>query len=283
MKICRRFLLIILICLSGCQPQRSSLQKLTIGVVSFEQGETSIAQYTPLKNYLETQLKSVIELEPAYNEIQALQQIRQQKWDIVFAASGLAAEAISLSYYEAIFPLEGGQNERSVIIVLQESPINQLTDLSGSTVALGQPGSTTGYYLPIYNLYGLTLAEAIFAATPKKVFELLAEQRAAAGAVSLSEFNRYRSSINTANFRIIYTDAHAVPSGSVLISSKLPAVPQQQIKQTLAQVPSTIAASAGYVTNAPPPDYSYLIEVVERVRPIAARITEKPAPLYEQR
>lgn len=283
MRLSYGFLFIILLCMIGCSPKSYSLQKLTVGVVGFEQGQNSITEYASLKNYLETQLKSVVELEPTYNEIQAIGQIEQQKWDLVFAGSGLAAIAISESKYQPIFPLEGGQNNRSVIVVLDQSRIRELKDLAGLPVALGQPGSTTGYYLPIYNLYGLTLAEVIFAATPKMVFELLAEERAAAGAVSLSEFNRYRASIADVDFRIIYTDAHAVPSGAVLISSKLEPQRQQLIQQTLAEVPSTIAASAGYITNAPPPDYSYLIEVVERVRPIAARITQQPAPLYEQK
>ncbi|AFY78416.1 ABC-type phosphate/phosphonate transport system, periplasmic component [Pleurocapsa sp. PCC 7327] len=257
--------------------------QLTIGVISFEESDRSVEQYSELKNYLGSVLKSLVELEPAYNELKAIDQIKRKRWDIVFAPPGLAAIAISQAQYVPLFPTEGALKTRSVIIVLKDNPIENLNQLAGKTIALGQPGSATGYYLPIYNLYGLTLAEVRLAATPKNVLELIANREVAAGAMSLAEFNQYRSKFPGVRFRILHTDSHIVPSGAVLVSSDLDPAQKDQIRETLSKVSPAIASSAGYITNAPPPDYQYLIAVVDRVVPIAERIRQKPAPLYEQK
>ncbi|MGH2412892.1 MAG: phosphate/phosphite/phosphonate ABC transporter substrate-binding protein [Brasilonema sp.] len=276
----RFFLVLVLFGLSGCSPASSPPGKISIGVVSYGESDRSVEQYAELQNYLGEELNSLVELEPTYNEVKALEQIKRKTWDIVFAPPGLAAIAISQSQYSPIFPLEGGLKSRSVIVVLKDSPLTQLQQLSGKVVALGERGSATGYYLPLYNFYGLTLAEVRFAATPKIALAWVAQKEVAASAMSLSEYTRYRSEFPNVRFRILYTDAHNVPSGAVLVSASLDAQKQEQIRKSLANVSGAIAASAGYVPNAAAPDYQYLIEVVSKVSPIAGRIKQKPAPLY---
>jgi phosphonate transport system substrate-binding protein len=276
----RLFLITLILTVTGCPQSNPPTGKIGVGVVSFGESTRSVEQYAELKTYLGKELKSVIELEPTYNEIQARQQIERKVWDIVFAPPGLAAIAISESKYIPLFPLEGTLENRSVIIVLKDSPIRELSQLEGKIIALGQPGSATGYYLPIYNLYGLTLKEIRFATTPKAILELLDQQAVDASAMSLAEFNHYRSSFPNNRFQILFNDSHQVPNGAVLVSPNLDGQRQEQIRQALAEVAPAIAASAGYITNATPPQYDYLIEVVARVRQISERIKQKPAPLY---
>jgi phosphonate transport system substrate-binding protein len=260
--------------------ETSSQKKLNVGVVSYGQGSRSLDQYANLKTHLESQLKSIIDLEPAYNEVQAVQQIERQNWDIVFAPPGLAAIAISEARYVPLLPQAGAGQERSVIVVKEESPIKKLNDLASKVVALGQEGSATGYYFPVFNLYGLTLAQARFAPTPRAVLELIDTGEAAAGALSIAELEQYRSDFGQTKFRILYRDSHHVPSGAVLVSPNVDRNQQEQIRQALESAPANVTAAAGYVSNAKPVNYDYLIKVVKRVRPIAKRIKEKPAPLY---
>lgn len=266
--------------LLSCQKTTQTTGKLTIGLVSFEGGARSVEDYSELQKYLGEELNSIVELEPTYNEVKALDEIKRRKWDLVFAPPGVAALAIYQDQYIPIFPLEGGQKTRSIVVVLKNSPVQNIAELSGKTIALGQEGSATSYYLPIYNLYGLTLAEVRFARTPKKVLEAIAKEEVAAGAISLQEFNQYRSDFTNKQFRILYTDTHPIPSGSVLVNSSLPTEKQSQIRKSLNQVSSALASSTGYITNAPIPDYQYLIKVLSRVRPISEKIKQKPAPLY---
>lgn len=280
----RSFLLKLLFLLSACATTEiPKLQKLSIGVVSYGESDRSLEQYSAFTDYLAAQLKAIIELEPVYNEVKALEQIKRRTWSLVFAPPGLAAIAISQEQYLPLLPLEGIEKVRSVIVVLQESPIQELPELAGKVIALGQPGSATGYYLPIYNLYGLTLAEVRFAPTPKTLLQWIEKGEVAAGALSLGELKRYSSDFNQTKFRILYTDSHNVPPGAVLVGPTVERKQQESIRTALESAPPAIAAAAGYVPNAKVPNYDYLIEVVKRVRPIAERIKEKPAPLYEQK
>lgn len=278
------FLLPLVWLVSGCQQvPETTPERLSVGVVSYGEGNRSLEQYAGFKEYLGSQLKNIIELEPAYNEIKALTQIDRRRWDLVLAPPGLAAVAISQENYVPLFPLTGVENTRSVIVVTENSSVRQLRDLAGKTVAFGQPGSATGYYLPIYNLYGLTLKKARFAPTPRTILQWLAEEDVAAGALSLADYNRYRSEFSPTRFRILHTDAHNVPTGAILVGEGVERNRQEQIRRKLSEVPPSIAAAAGFIPNGKLPDYDYMIDVVERVKPIAQRIKEEPAPLYEKR
>lgn len=282
----RRFFLIFLLpvlwLLVACNPtENSTLRKLVIGVISYGEGARSLEQYADLKDHLGAELKSLIELEPALNEIQAIDQIERQKWDLVFAPPGLAAIAISQAQYVPVLPREGGDRGRSVIVVREDNSAAQIKDLANQTVALGQKGSATGYYFPVFNLYGLTLAEIKFASTPKEILRWVDEGEVLAGALSLAEFERFRSEFKDTQFRILHRDSHVVPAGAVLVGPTVDADLQAQLLDALESAAPQTKRSVGYISNAQPPDYEYLIKIVKRVQPIAERIREKPAPLYE--
>jgi phosphonate transport system substrate-binding protein len=118
------------------------------------------------------------------------------------------------------------------------------------------------------------------APTPKTILEWLVKGEVSAGAMSLAEFNRYRTDFRAAKFRILYTDFHPVPPGSVLVGAAIERNQQEQLRKALLSASPATAAAAGYITNAKMPDYEYLMEVVQRVLPIAQRIREQPVPLY---
>ncbi len=276
-------LVIIVLMLTGCNRVKEDvLKKLIVGVVSYGASARShMENYSELEDYLGNQLNSIIELEPAYNEIKALDQIAKQKWDLVFAPPGLAVNAIYHHRYEPIIPLEGVEKLRSVIVVNADSRFQTKAELAGETIALGQKGSATGYYVPIYNLYGLSFAEVHFAPTPKTSLEWLDSQEVAASALSLQEFRQHRTNYKHERFRIIDIDSRTIPPGAILIADKIEPEFKEQIKSTLSQTPSYIAASAGFLPNEQLPRYEYLADVIERVLQISERIKEKPARLYE--
>jgi len=285
MIISRRLLLLqTLLVLAGCAASQSNrsetLGKLVLGVVAYGEGVRSVDQYQRFIQYLETRIKTLIELEPAYNEVKAVEQIQRQAWSIVFAPPGLAAIAVSKANYLPIFPLEGVDNLSSVLVVQKDSPIRQLTDVTGKVVALEQPGSATGYYVPLYNLYGTSPSEIRIAPTPKTAMEWLAKGEVAVSALAKDEFERYRSEFSPVEFRILY-NSRRIPSGSVLISPEVDRNQQRLIQQAMNEAVPTIAQQVGYIPNTPPPDYKTLISFIEKVKPIEARINEKPAPLYK--
>ncbi|MBW4642471.1 MAG: phosphate/phosphite/phosphonate ABC transporter substrate-binding protein [Goleter apudmare HA4340-LM2] len=265
---------------AGCTSTLKPTGILTIGVINYGGGEEIIKQYTQFNRLLGEKTKAHIRLEPTFNENKAIERLEANAWSLVFAPPGIAAIAISRHQYIGLFPLVGVSNLRSIFVVRKDSPITDLQQLQGQIVALGQPGSATGYYFPLYNLFGLTLAEILFTPAPKTVLELVAEGKAAAGAVSLAEFNLYRSRLPSTDFRILHTDPHYVPAGVVLIGPTVERNRQEFIRKIMNDFPSTFAQEVGYVPNGKIPDYQYMISIVERVRAIAANVQSKPARLF---
>jgi phosphonate transport system substrate-binding protein len=287
----RRLFILQLLLLTACAVKSLSRksQGLSFGIVSYDEGEKVINRYTNFTQYLSDKTGSIVKLEPVFNENKALERIRSRAWSLVSADPGLAAIAISQNQYSPLCRLQGAGNLRSILVVRNDSPIRNLQQLQNQTVALGQPGSATGYFFPIYNLYGLTLAEIVLAPTPKTVLEWVAQGKATAGALSHKEFNYYSSQWNQTQFRILYIDPHEVPPGLILIAPNIEINLLRQIRQVMNEAPSIVAQEAGYVPNGPLPDYRYMISVVKRVRSIfpdefeqgATPLQMKPARLID--
>ena len=276
--------------LSSCGGRRSIGRKqLTIGMLDDGSGKQSNYRFDRFKQYLEERLKSLVQIEPTFNESKALERIRAQAWSLVFAPPGLAAIAISQYQYSSIVPLEGIDNLRSILVVKKDSLYQNLRSLAGKKLAIGQPGSATGYYLPIFNLYGLTLAELIVSSTPQAILAAVANGTADVGALSLQEFNTHKTEITQTEFRILFADPHRVPTGAILIGSTVEINRQESIRNILKDTPSTIAREAGFIPTGTVPDYKYMIAVVDRVRSIfpadraetAALLNQKPVRLFK--
>ena len=277
----RLFLLHLLsLAVGGCQSTSNYEGELTIGVINYGGSEQIINQFAQFKRYLGEKTKAHIQLEPTFNENKALERIQARAWSLVFAPPGLAALAIAHYQYIPLFPLLDLSNLRSILVVRQDSLLHDLKQLEAQTVALGVPGSATGYYFPLYNLYGLLLAEILFAPTPKTVLESVAQGKAIAGAVSMAEFNLHSPQLSQTQFRIFYTDPHYVPPGVVLIGPSVERNRQEYIRKVMSEFPLALASEVGYLPNGQLPDYRYMIAVVERVRLIATQLHNKPVRLF---
>lgn len=280
-KFSRRFFLsmMLVVTIGACQSAPPFEGVLTIGAISYSGSDEIINQYENFQNYLAQKTKASVQLEPTFNENKAIERLEARAWSLVFAPPGLAAIAISRYQYVPLFPLVGVNNLRSIFVVPKDSPLQELKQLQGQIVALGQPGSATGYDFPLYNLYGLTLKDILLAPTPKTVMEWVAQGKAAAGAVSIAEYNLYKKDFPQTEFRILHTDPHYVPAGVVLIGPNIERNRQNYIRKVMGELPSISAQEVGYVPNGKIPDYKYMIEVVERVKLISPQLQNKPVRL----
>ena len=283
----RRLMLFhILVLLSSCTillPSDSNQLsgELTIGVVTYGETAGTIERYRQLGDYLAERLQTRVAIEPAYNEVQALAQIQRQAWSLVFAPPGLSAIAVFKSRYIPILPLPGPNNLRSVLVVQSQSPLKTVADLMNKSVALGKAGSATGYYLPLYDLYGLTLAEVRLTSTPLAILESVSRGEVAAGAVSKQEYDEFtirqrRFPPNT--LRILHT-SRPIPLGAVLLSPQIDRNQQTLLEKALNEVPPTLA-EGNLIPNTQAPDYRTLYRFIEKVKPIEANLQQKPAPLF---
>lgn len=265
---------------AACQSPREFEGTLTIGVINYGGGEQIINQYAKFNNYLGEKTNALIQLEPVFNENRAVERLEARAWSLAFAPPGLAAIAIARHQYIPLFPLIGINNLRSIFVVRKDSPITDLKQLKGQTVALGQLGSATGYYFPLYNLFGTTLAQILFAPTPKAALELVAQEKAIACAVSEAELSLYGSQLGSTEFRILFKDPHYVPLGVVLIGPNVERNRQEFIRKVMSETPSDLAQEVGYVPNGQVPDYKYMISVVDRVSSITSGLRNKPVRLF---
>ena len=281
-KLSRRvFLSQMLLSIAACTTEETILnQRLVIGVLSYGQGKQTVERLSGFRQYLSEKLKTIVELEPAFNERIAVERMKRKSWSLVFSTPGLAAMGIAYHQYWSMFPLQSDSNSRSIIVVNRGSYLNQIQDLQGKKLALGQQGSATGYYFPLYNLYGLTLTSIQFAPTPKSSLELLSQGEVDAAALSLEEFNFYKTKIDSAQFRILFTDTHTAPSGSLLCSPLVEKKRADLIRNHLKKAPNSLIKQANYIPNASPPDYKYMMSVVKRVNTITENIDSKPVRLF---
>lgn len=269
--------------LAGCgRATTPSLpQRLTVGIVSYDAGAQSAEKYQRFQTYLADQLKTLVELEPAFNELRAIEQIQANNWSLVFAPSGLAAIAIAEAQYLPIFALADTPNQRSLLVVRDDSNYQTLGNLANHSIALGEPGSATGYYLPLYDLYGLTLESIRFAPTPKTVLEWVQDGTVAAGATSEENFQQYRNQLTDPALRVLHK-SRIIPPGAVLLSPQIERNQQQLIEAAMKAAPANIVSDAGYVANAPVPDFVQLIQLVEKVRPLEERVKLTPVVLTHE-
>ena len=266
---------------NACKAAQQAGNPLLIGAIDYDREEQITNRYQRFSNYLSSVLKAYIEIEPTFNERKALERIQSQAWSLVIAPPGLAAIAITDFQYIPLFPMqEDVTNLRSILVVRDDSSILKLKQLEGKTIALGQVGSATGYYFPIYNLYGLTLAEVLLAPTPQTILEWVDRGKVIAGALSAKEFTLYSPEFSPTEFRVLYTDSHLAPPGTILLASTVDRTYQNRIIKVMRDAPPDVVQDAGYVPNASVPNYEYMISVVERVRAIANHLHNQPAQLF---
>ena len=283
LRLSRRLFLFqsVFLAVIACQSAQKTSAPLLIGVINYDQEQQIINRYQRFSSYLSSVLRAHVEVEPTFNERKALERIQSQTWSLVFAPPGVAAIAIGDFQYLPIFPIqEDATNLRSILVVRKDSPILELKQLEGKTIALGQVGSTTGYYFPLYDLYGLTLAEVLLAPTPKTILEWVAQEKVVAGALSTKEFNIYSPEFRPTEFRIFYNDSHLVPPSTILLAPTLEQNYQNRIIQVMKEAPPDVVQEGGYVPNTSVPDYEYMISVVKRVRAITTNLHNKPAQLF---
>ena len=276
----RHFILsLVMVSAVGCtNVDTESTDKMTIGVVSYGDSEVSLEQYQRFQAYLAEQTKIAFELEVAYNELQAVQQIESGNWSLIFAPPGLAVIAGKQGYSQLFTLDDADKSEHSLIVVPEDSPIETLTDLTFQTVGMGKPGSAAGYYLPLYNLYGLTLEEVQFAPTPQTLLSWLEDGTVDAGAISEKEFEEYRGQFEDTPFRVLYQSKRNIPSGVVLLGV-VERAQGEFVQRVMQEAPSNITSDAKYIPTAPLPNYRDMVKVVERIKPLEEQVRQVPAVL----
>lgn len=162
----------------------------------------------------------------------------------------------------------------SALFVRSDSPIQSLADIKTTTrVALVHVGSASGFYVPVYDLYGKSITVNLVK-SHGEIRELVRSGKADVGASIASDI------ANTPEFRIIHR-SRAIPVAGVFLSPKLSQSDQNQIKQIFTQAPKNTKQKAGYHTIEEP-NYDYIGQISMKTEEImkCANFNENPVQLF---
>lgn len=149
------FLLVQLSGLSGLAAAQDRPTKLVIGLLPGESAPTVIRLNEPLRAYLEKRLGIPVEMVVGANYAATSEALRFGRLDIAFLGPVtyiLQSRRAKLEPFSRPTHAVVGPTFQAVIIVPKDSPAKTLADLKGKEVAFGDPASTSGTWVPRYQL-----------------------------------------------------------------------------------------------------------------------------------
>lgn len=134
---------------------------LTIGLLPGESAPTVIRLNEPFRAYLEKRLSMPVKLEVGANYAATGEALRFGRIDIAYLGPVtyiLQSRRARLEPFARPTHAVVGPTFQAVIIVPKDSPAQSLADLKGKEVAFGDPASTSGTWVPRYQLLEAGLA-----------------------------------------------------------------------------------------------------------------------------
>jgi ABC-type phosphate/phosphonate transport system substrate-binding protein len=257
-----------------------STSTITIGIL------TSPADYRELGDYLRKELVPanyfdylqgkqvgiIIEGDKSLSYQEVKKRLAAKKWDIVFARSPMISrfsQKQSYSYLAGMFP--GSATYKSGIFVKANSPIRSINDIKSNTVVALGDFSASGFYMPVYDLYGKTFSAKI--ARSESPRSMVSQGKAEVGTVAIGD----QLKPNNSEFRIIHT-SRDIPGSGVYLSPQL-ASQHQQIKQVLLAASKSITKKVNY-GDVPEPNYTEFDKIIDRVDSMIECVNFEKTPIH---
>jgi phosphonate transport system substrate-binding protein len=144
-----------LILAAGVAQAAERPQKLVIGLLPTESAPTVIRLNEPLRAYLENRLGLPVEMVVGANYAATSEALRFGRLDIAYLGPVtyiLQSRRAKLQPFARPSHEVVGPTFKAVVIVPAKSPAKTLADLRGREVAFGDPASTSGTWVPRYQL-----------------------------------------------------------------------------------------------------------------------------------
>jgi len=158
--------------LTGCQAADPAVAAadapITIATIPVSDDPTQANPIEALAALLEAETGRTVEITDVPDYLSVVEAIRADHVDIGIMSGFPSALAINTGEVDALLAWKGSDEPVSTCVVLDDSPIQTVEDLEGTTVAFADQASSSGYFMPVYMLdqAGLTQGddyESIFA------------------------------------------------------------------------------------------------------------------------
>lgn len=254
-------LTIVISVVAGCtfgpvarRPLCGPAGNLRVGVMDPAEGRgsDSSAGLSPqeseaLRNMLIQASGCEVELEPLASPERARTKLSARQWDAAFLPPGLTAFSLRAELgYTPLRTLGQRQTSRSAVLVLDGSRLNHLSDLNGARIGLLPRGSLGGFYLPLYNMHGLSLSRLSYALDYASLLAML--QRGDVDAIAWDEALPDPG----ATVRRLQVDGHAIPLGALVLSKDLATADYLPFLKILDGAAAQIPGSIGFAASVLP-------------------------------
>lgn len=118
---------------SDNNPEINKNSYLTFGFLPMESPIALFKRFAPLRDYLATQTQQEIRMETAKNFSEFSKRTAQRQYDLVFTAPHMALHALDGDHYEVAATFT--KPLKSVFVVKEKSPIQDMQDLENRTIA----------------------------------------------------------------------------------------------------------------------------------------------------
>lgn len=172
--------------------------KLVVGLLPGESAPTVMRLNEPLRAYLEKKLGLPVELVVGANYAATGEALRFGRLDIAYLGPVtylLRARSAKLEPFARPSHAIVGPTFQAVIIVPADSPAKTLADLKGGEIAFGDPASTSGTWVPRYQLLAAGLVSGRdytlrVLGAHDSVALAVANKKVVAGGLSMPIYNR---------------------------------------------------------------------------------------------
>lgn len=148
------------VALSGCSPEtgaaagETSPETDTITIATLPTGDDPMAvnPIAELGALITAETGLEVEIIDAPDYLGVVEAVRADHVDIALMSAFPSALAVNTGEVDALMTWPGSQEPVSKCYVLEDSPIQTIADLKGKTVAFADPGSSSGFFMPVHLL-----------------------------------------------------------------------------------------------------------------------------------
>lgn len=143
------------VALTGCTPGASaddSADVIRIATLPAGDDPTAVNPVEELGALIEAETGMDVEIIDAPDYLGVVEAVRADHVDIALMSAFPSALAVNTGEVDALMTWPGSPEPVSKCYVLADSPLQEMTDVAGGTVAFADPGSSSGFFMPVHLL-----------------------------------------------------------------------------------------------------------------------------------